>query len=89
MALMIIVTISLTLLLILSGTNVQLYMVAGPGLDSALPEKVGGTIGFISNAIDSARVGDSVLRTVFLTPFLDTHKHLLFCFILLNGLSYT
>ena len=65
MALMIIVTISLTLLLILSGTNVQLYMVAGPGLDSALPEKVGGTIGFISNAIDSARVGDSVLRTVF------------------------
>lgn len=65
MTLMIIITVSLTLLLILSGTNVQLYMVAGPGLDSALPEKIGGSIGFISNAIDPTRVGDSVLRTAF------------------------
>ena len=54
-----------SMLLILSGRNEQFFMIAGPQVGGALPEKIGGAIGFIVNTIDPERVADSVIRTVF------------------------
>ena len=53
----------LAVLLGISGNREQFFMVAA--VNGGGPEKIGGAIGFIVNCVDPARVGDSVLRTVF------------------------